>query len=141
MPQRKPQPTSTTQIAPVAHAQQGMALVVVLILGAIGILIITLGISLSSLITQANLRYTRGIQALHLAESGAENALMRLIRNPNYSGETLTLTDGTATIVVSGTSPKVITVNGTSGSVTRTIVVEVADQNGVLTVQSWKELF
>jgi hypothetical protein len=97
----------------------------------------------ATMITVANIlttsKYTMGQDALSVAESGADNALYRLVRDPTYTGETLTIGSGTATITVSGTSPKTITSIGASGNFRRTIVVTATQTSNILTVTSWVE--
>lgn len=84
-------------------------------------------------------KYSLGQDALNIAEAGADNALLRLTRDPTYTGETLTVGTGTATITVSGTSPKTITSVGQSGTFRRTIVVTATQTSNVLAVTSWVE--
>ena len=84
-------------------------------------------------------KYYQGQDALNVAEAGADNALMRLVRDPTYTGESLTVGLGTATITVSGISPKTITSVGQSGNFRRTIVVTATQTNNVLAVTSWVE--
>jgi hypothetical protein len=120
--------------------KNGMALVVVLILGVIGIIIITLGLSVSTIITQSNLQFSEGERAQNVAESGVENALLRVLRDPNYEGEVLTIDGETATIVVSGSNPRIITVTGSVGRAERTIQVQTTDIDGITTLTSWTEL-
>lgn len=121
--------------------QSGMALVTVLIFSAIAMVVIVTSISLTTITSQSSRTLLQGQRALHVAESGAENALMRLIRDPTYTQEELTIDDGTARIVVSGTSPRIVTVTGEVGNSVRQVEVQVSDQNGIMTVTSWKELF
>lgn len=120
---------------------RGMALVVVIIFAAVAMLVITAAISMGILSSMSSRQMLQGQHALLLAESGAENALLRLLRNPTYTGETLTMNGGTATIVVSGTNPKIINVEGKSGSIVRQIEVGVSDTSGVMNVDSWQEKF
>lgn len=85
-----------------------------------------------------------GTQAYYIAESGAENAILRLLRNPNYTDEVLNVGDGTATIHVSGSNPYTIISTGSAqmGNYLRTIQVTlVSSSSGGLTVTSWKELY
>jgi hypothetical protein len=85
-------------------------------------------------------KYSLGQEALAIAEAGADNAFMRLLRDPNYAApETLPIGDGTATITISGTNPKTITSIGEIGSFRRTITVVATRTNNVLTVTSWTE--
>jgi len=69
--------------------------------------------TVAAMVTITNIRsnnaYSGGEQALANAESGAENALQRLLRDPGYTGESLTLPNGAATISVTGTMTKTIT--------------------------------
>ncbi|HCR92651.1 MAG TPA: hypothetical protein DIU47_01725 [Candidatus Pacebacteria bacterium] len=78
--------------------------------------------------------------AYDIAEAGTENALLRLLRNPAYTGETLTVGDGTATITVTGSGTQTITSTGRLNNYLRKIqVVVVVDD--VDTIQSWMEVY
>lgn len=85
--------------------------------------------------------FQQGGITMATAESGVENAILRLLRDPSYSGETLVLENGTAQISVSGTNPKTIVSVGRVGSFQRQVQVNVVDNNGIITVVSWKEIF
>lgn len=121
--------------------QSGQVLVVLLVFIAVAT---TVGIattllsaySLSSA-SDAELAQT----ALDTAESGMENALLRLLRNPSYTGETLTLPTGVVTITVTGASTKTITATATAGGYLRSVVVQTSTTDGVTTVNSWRDQF
>lgn len=85
---------------------------------------------------------TLGEKSLTVAESGAENAILRLLRDPGYAGEpsALSIGPGSATITVTGNSPYTIVSTGVVGSMTRTVQVEANIILGKLTVVSWREL-
>ncbi len=84
---------------------------------------------------------TQGERALMIAESGAEEAILRLLRDPSYTGSaTLSIGEGDATITVSGTSPKTITSRGEIDQFIRTVEVQATSAGGRLTVSSWREL-
>lgn len=121
--------------------QGGQALVTLLIFTAMAITITTTGAVL--LIT--NLRGTTSTVASYdaymVAESGVENALMQLLRNPNYSGETLTINNGTATITVEGDNPKIVTAVGRAHGFQRTVEAQVNDTLGMLEVLNWQEVY
>lgn len=82
-----------------------------------------------------------GTNAYIVAESGIENALIRMLRDPDYTGETMTMDAGTATITITGTEPRTITSRGSSGDFTRTIEVVVGYTNNIMTISSWKEIY
>ena len=84
----------------------------------------------------------QGTVSYYVAESGAENAMLRLLRDPNYTGETLTI-DGTtvvATVSQSG-SDYTVTSDATSGNFKRKVQVTASFVNNAFTVSSWKEVF
>src|SRR5687768_14464187 len=106
------------------HTQQsGQVLVALLAFMATAITLTTMATIVTLTNTLATSKYTWGQDALSVAEAGIENAMIRLARDPTYAGETLTVSTATATISVSGTSPKIITSVGKSGDFRRTIQV------------------
>ena len=120
--------------------EKGMALVTVLIFTVVAIIVITLGIMLMVIQTGSSSKVASSQEAMFVAESAMENALIRLLRDPNYSGETLTFTNGTATINVTGTSTKTVTVTSDVLSSNRTIEVILDEVDGVSSVSSWREV-
>ena len=74
--------------------------------------------------------------ASRIAESGAEVGLIKFLRDSTYTGETLTLPDGTANISVSGNA---INITATSGDFVKKLVVTTSFVNNVLSVVTWKE--
>ncbi|HOZ03438.1 MAG TPA: hypothetical protein PKX78_03010 [Candidatus Woesebacteria bacterium] len=127
--------------------KNGFALVTVIVFSAVAMLIITAGVSLSLITTQSNQAFNAGQRALALAEAGAEEAILKLIRNPEYTGETigadvLNIDGGTAIINISDNAGiKVITVDGQVVGAKRRVVVEVDDSSGMMVVNSWQEQF
>lgn len=84
---------------------------------------------------------TLGEEALAIAESGAENAILRLLRDSTYTGEVnLPIGLGNATINVTGTTTKTITSKGVLGSMVKTIEATVSSNTGQYTVSNWHEL-
>ena len=83
----------------------------------------------------------QGTKAYYLAETGAENAILRLLRNPNYSGETTTLNgEGEIQVTVSGQTTKTIISEGYNGSFSRKIEVIIDYNDHNLNIVSWKEI-
>ncbi|MDO8488169.1 MAG: Hsp20/alpha crystallin family protein [bacterium] len=121
--------------------KSGQALVMLLVFVAISLIITTAAVVMMTIGSISAARYATSQQAAALAESGAENALVRLLRDPNYSGETLTINDSPATITITGTDPKTITSTGVAGEFTRTIQIVAGFTDGILTINSWQEIF
>ncbi|HUD44121.1 MAG TPA: hypothetical protein VMR41_01120 [Patescibacteria group bacterium] len=85
-------------------------------------------------------RLTQANVSRSIAESGVENALLRLLRNPGYTGEVMSLNGGTATVQVTGSSSAyMIKSTGVNGNFIHTINVTTQTTNGSMTVTSWSE--
>ena len=118
----------------------GQALVTLLIFMVIAITVTAAAVSLVVINSVSTSKTQQASLVYSVAESGAENGLLRLLRNPFYTGETLSVGDGEAVITVTGTNPKIITSVGTIGNFKRTIEIQVDFTNNIMTIQSWKEI-
>jgi hypothetical protein len=122
--------------------QQGQALVLLLVFMVLAIIMTTMAVALVIINATAASQVEQGDMALKLAESGADNALLRLMRNPTYSGtETLPLDSGQVTATVSATNPIIIMSEGKVGAFVRTASVSASFVKTVLTIYSWREAF
>lgn len=118
-----------------------MALIYVMVFMAITIVVMSASVIVGVISSQSTLKFDLGNQALSIAESGAENGILRLLRDQNYSGEILPVGTGFASIsVVLGPTNPVIISEGVMGKFSRTIEVRGSFNNNVLTITSWKEL-
>ena len=123
--------------------ESGQALVSLLFISIIGMTVITSAVILVYGNTQASGITEQGTYAYYVAESGAEEGLLRLLRNPNYTGtqsQSLSVGLGSTMILVS-TASGLITSTGTYNSTVRKIQVQTVYNNGVRTVSSWKEIW
>lgn len=79
-------------------------------------------------------------EAYVLAESGVENALLRIVRDPLYTGETLSLEGSQVVITVSGGGIKTIVSTATTGNFVKQITATASYNSiGELVLSSWKE--
>ena len=85
-------------------------------------------------------KFQEGVLAHAAAESGMENALLRVLRDPDYAGETIAVGSSTVTITVVGANPKTVTSVGQNGNFERTIQAELSYSSGFYTVSNWKEI-
>lgn len=120
--------------------QKGNALITLLIFVAVGITVTTGAIVVSIINTQGLSKISQSEVALEIAESGAENAILRLLRDYTYTGESLNIGTGTATITVNGTSDITIVSEGAYNDFKRKIQVDATLLNDQLTVDDWKEI-
>lgn len=116
-----------------------VSIMLVLIIMMLSVLT-TAAVALAISTTRDTTTLTLGERALTIAESGAENAILRLLRDPSYPGEPdLLIGPGSATIEVTGVSPKTITSTGVAGTYTRVVKVDIDYVGGILTPTNWRE--
>lgn len=126
----------------IVKGQSGQALVTLLVFTIVAITITSAAVIILFTNSLGTSKLEQGTNAYYSAESGAENALLRLLRNPNYTGETLAV--GNASVVISVAnvgSTYTITSNATLGNFIRSIKVTTSFINNIFTVTSWKEVF
>lgn len=123
------------------HKNYGQAVITILFTVVIGMLVTTGAIL--TLVTTYGSQSNRELAALaySAAETGIENGILRLLRDPSYTGETMTLDlDRSAVVTVTQTPDFVIFSVGSSGSLSRKIQVQAHMTNTVFTIDSWKEI-
>lgn len=81
-----------------------------------------------------------GIETKELADSAGENAVLKLERDPTYTGEVYTVGAANITISVTGGATKIATASATENSFTRKVEIHMNYTNNVLSVSSWKEI-
>lgn len=120
----------------------GAALILLLVFMAVAITITTAATLLTISSTQAASRQDIGHAALAIAESGLENAYIQILRDPSFTGETLTVGSGVATITVSSVSGVfTLTSTGVVDGFSRTVRSLVQDNGGVYNLSSWTEIY
>lgn len=120
--------------------RSGQVLVILLFFMVITIMITTASVTLIILNSHGASKSEQGEMAYEIAEAGAENALLRLLRDSTYQGETLTVGEGAATITVTGTDPLTITSVGSVNTFSRTVRVVAGYTDYILTIESWNEV-
>lgn len=121
--------------------QKGQALITLLFFMVIALLVTTASIVIMFTNSGSANILQQSDNSYYIAESGMENAILRLLRNPNYIGETLSIGDGNATIQVTGINPYTIISVGKEGNFKHTIQASANYTNDVLSVSNWKELY
>lgn len=120
--------------------KKGQALISLLIFTAIASTVTAGTVAVAIINSQSTTKYAQGEQVYHIAEAGVENAILRLLRDRSYSGETLSIGAGSATITVSGTTNVTITSIGIEGDFKRKIQVVGEFANNAFSTTSWKEI-
>lgn len=120
--------------------KKGQTLVLLMVFMAIMIIVVSAVTVVTINNTVGSGKFSQGDFALAIAESGAENGILRVLRDPDYVGETLPVGSGSAKITVSGGTTPVIQSVATVGNFRRVVEVRGSFNNNVLTITSWKEL-
>lgn len=108
----------------------------------IGITVISSAVFIIITNSKGSAKLQQSVVAYEIAQSGAENAMLQLLRNPAYLGEVMTIGDGTATIQVSSNSGTfTITSKGQSGNFIKKVQVIGTYQNYVITFSQIKEIY
>ncbi len=117
--------------------QKGQVFITMLFFVIIGVTII----SAETIVLFTNIQSAgtaeQGTNAYYVAESGIEEALLRLNRNPGYAGGVLNVGGGNAVIQVGN---GIATAAGTYGNTIKKIQVQTVNNNGTLKIVSWKEI-
>lgn len=121
--------------------KSGQSLVILLVFMTIALVITSTAATINIVSSVSTSQMETGQEVALSAESGMENALLRLLRNPDYSGEILTVGNGTSTITVTGANPYTVTSRAASGDYVRQIQAVVQFANGIMTTTSWHEIF
>lgn len=121
-------------------SQPGQTLVSLLFFTIIAMVMATAAFIMLLNNLQSLTEHSEATLALNIAESGAENALLRLVRNPFYTGEVLAIDEGQATIEVIPGAPIKITSTGKIRNTIKKIELEIRYNMGVLNVISWKQI-
>lgn len=151
------------QLSNVIKKTDGQALTMLLVFVIIAMTITASAVAVMVTNSLGASKFQQGVDALTIAESGVENAFLRLLRDPKYSGTgyncsgsctaepVLQVDSGTTTTSVapndgtssicSAPSTLTITTTGTAGNFVRKIRACATYVNNTLTVNTWSEIF
>ncbi len=119
----------------------GQTLVTLLVFVIVAIIITTSAVMITITNSMSADKFQQGIAVKQLAESGIENALLKLLRDPNYASETISVGDGNAIISVTGDiNNKTIISEGKSGNFSRKVQTKITYNNDMLVILSWEEI-
>ena len=121
------------------NTSSGHILITLLVIAVVGTIISAAAVSWVIDNTLGNSQTQQGLSALTAAESGVENAILALLRNPNYTGEVLTIGEATVTIDVSGSDEKIIISQSVDNNYSRKLEVTASYVNNILIITSWRE--
>jgi len=124
------------------HSEKGVvAILVVLMIAAAGILLATTMSFWGIGGAQSSVSLTQGEQTLDFVEGCAEDAMLNVWTNASYAGGNITRPEGTCTVAVStSTNIYTLTVGTTATGYARKITVVVTRGPANLVLSSWQEI-
>lgn len=122
--------------------EEGSVLLVVMVIMLVASLVIAAAITLILSGSSSTTRVEVAQMAYQAAESGVDEAQLRLLRDPNFTGNVSNIPVGvsTADITVSSAWPKTIDSYGKYGGVIRHIRITATFNSGILTITALKEI-
>ena len=123
------------------HNQEGQSLVMLLVFSVMAISVAATAVAIMINSSRSTHITESRTAVMAAAESGIENAIIRLIRDPAYAGETFTLDDNTITITVAGTDTKTIQATADNGLFKHSIQATASYVDNRLTVTSWNTVY
>ncbi|KKS73905.1 MAG: hypothetical protein UV46_C0058G0006 [Candidatus Gottesmanbacteria bacterium GW2011_GWC2_42_8] len=118
----------------------GFALVILLFLMVLAVTVITAAVSLMILGSSSSTLLISGDSTKSIADSCIENAIIRLIRNPAYSGESLDINEGNCQITVTGLTDKTVSAQANYGNKKKRVEVNLNLNNNIISLISWKDV-
>lgn len=122
------------------NLKQGQALIVLIVFVSIATIIISSAVVVTVINSRLGSDQTQSVNAFSAAETGANEAILSILRNLSYTGGTLTVGDAVATITVSGSSDKTIVSVGSVGKFVKKVQVSGTYTGNNFTVSSWSEI-
>ncbi len=122
------------------NLKHGQALVVLIVFVAIATIIISSAVVVMIANSRLAADQTLSVSAFSAAEAGANEAILSVLRNPSYTGGTLTVGSAVATINVSGSPTVTIVSTGTAGSFVKKVQVTGTYAGNAFAISSWSEV-
>jgi len=121
---------------------KGQALITLLFFTVIAITVTSAAVIIIMTNSLSGAKFQQGEIAYSIAKTGTENAKLRLLRNPDYAGEVLTVGDGEAEVTVTKNGNQYAIVSkGTIGNFMKQIQINATYSNELLTINSQEEIF
>jgi hypothetical protein len=120
-------------------SQTGQTLIALLIFMLVAMTITISATAVAIINIKSNNGLSNGQAALQIANSGVENAILVLEKNPAYTGGTMTVGSGSATISITGTTTLTIVSVATLGKYQRTETATVTQTGTLYSLTNWIE--
>lgn len=121
---------------------KGQALIILLFFAVIAINVTAAATVIILINSLSGSKFQQGIIAYEIAQAGAENAKLRLLRDPNYTGESLNVGNGNAVVQVTNSGDEyTILSQGKLGNFMRQIQITASYSANLLIFSSEEEVY
>lgn len=120
---------------------RGQAMITLLVFMIIGMTVISVTSEMIMVNSLGGTKQQMGENAYSVAESGIEDALLRFLRYPGYTGDSFPVGAGIVEVSRTGTGPYVFLSKGTVGNHVRKIQVTVTYEDNLVTILDKREVF
>jgi len=117
--------------------EKGTALISLIMTSAISLVVLTGAVLVVVIQSRSSLAVRQNTQGQALADFGVENAAIRLLRDPNYAGESLNIDSNTVTISVAASK---INSSAKVGQIIKMVESGFQYNNNILTIFSWQSV-
>ena len=123
--------------------RQGQVLVMLVVFISIMTVITAMAVNLVINTSSSASKFKNSVVLLQAAESGAEIALIKLLRNPvSYNGETFTINDASVTVNITGSSTKTLISTAQWLTLTKSVQLVINEPvDSPMTVTSWTTIY
>lgn len=136
---KKP-PSVNCQLLKVNCYQKGQALIMVMLIGLIALTAVVSSTTLVISELRKNVETNSGIVEYQITYGALENAFLRLLRDPNYSSETVVIGSSTCYITATAGITKTVEARCTDGKYVRKIDATVSFSSDIMTVTNITEV-
>ena len=123
--------------------KKGQVLVMLVVFISIMTAITAMAVNLVINTSSSASKFENSVVLLQAAESGAEIALIKLLRNPvSYNGETFTINDASVTVNITGSSTKTLISTAQWLTLTKSVQLVINEPvDSPMTVTSWTTIY
>lgn len=121
--------------------QKGQALISILLIMSLAVLVVSSALVSTSLSKTAGIS-TESDRVLYSAETGVEEALIKLLRDPNYQTDSFTFDGVLVNIRIENPNPNQVTITSEAlaDNLKRTVEVLATFEDNILTITNWKQV-
>lgn len=118
---------------------KGQTLLIMLVISGFVMVVLSSALILSVTGSKLTISSADAAAAAYGADAGIENGLIRYLRDPAYTGETISIGRASVVITITGVGPYTIRAVSTAGLSERVTTANITMNSGIMTVNNWQD--